>query len=69
MDKSNLFPSSSNEGVRTLDGDAERIESSAESQESKIYASRKLARFFEVEITLRIFGQVIWHWVFPPQKN
>lgn len=64
-----MFPGSQPDPcVRSLENDANRIDSNAESTDSKIYASKKLARFFEVEVTLKIFGQVIWHWVFPPQK-
>lgn len=48
--------------------DSERITESAESVESKVYASKRLAPFFEIEVTLKIFGQVIWNWVFPPKK-
>ena len=33
----------------------------------KISEAKGLAKWFSVEITLKIFGQVIWHWVFPPQ--
>lgn len=64
-----MFPGSQPDlNARSIKNDAERIATNAESNESKIYASKKLARFFEVEVTLKIFGQVIWHWVFPPQK-
>lgn len=51
-----------------MKSDAERIQKSAESVDSKVYASRKLARFFELEVNLRIFGQLVWSWKFPPQK-
>lgn len=69
MSKSSMFPGSQpDSSARSLENDAKRISDSSESVQSKVYASRKLARFFEVEVTLKIFGQVIWHWVFPPQK-
>lgn len=48
--------------------DSERITESAESVESKVYATQRLAPFFEIEVTLKIFGRVIWNWVFPPKK-
>lgn len=48
--------------------DSERITESAESVESKVYATQRLAPFFELEVTLKIFGHVIWNWVFPPKK-
>lgn len=64
-----MFPGSKPDvNSRSLENDANCIANNAESNESKIYASKKLARFFEVEVTLKIFGQVIWHWVFPPQN-
>lgn len=67
MSNSNMFPSSIDD-VRSLESDACRIEESSDSRNSKIYASQKLAPFFEVEVSLKIFGQTIWHWVFPPKK-
>lgn len=50
------------------ESDSVRIEKSVDSQESKIYASQKLAKFFELEVTLKVFGKVIWTWVFPPKN-
>ena len=69
MADSNIFPGCE-ESIenRSLKNDSDRIEKSAESVESKVYASKRLAPFFQVEVTLKIFGQVIWHWVFPPEK-
>lgn len=46
----------------------ERVDASFLSEESKVYASEKLAPFFEVLVTLKIFGRVIWSWHFPPKK-
>lgn len=48
--------------------DSERITESAESVESKVFATKRLAPFFEIDVTLKIFGHVIWNWVFPPKK-
>lgn len=48
--------------------DSERIDLNVDSKESKIYASQKLAKFFELEVTLKVFGKVIWSWVFPPKN-
>lgn len=45
-----------------------RVEQSVDSNESRIYAAKKLSKFFEVDITLKVFGQVIWTWHFPPSK-
>lgn len=70
MSQSNMFPGSQPDpDARTLENDSERIAVSAESVESKVYAGKRLARFFELEISIRIFGQEIWHWIFPPKNN
>lgn len=49
--------------------DAEKIEASVASESSKIYAAEKLAQFFEVVVTLKIFGHVVFQWQFPPQSK
>lgn len=36
---------------------------------TKISDARLLARFFELEITLSMFGKVILHYVFPPKDS
>ena len=46
----------------------DRIRQSADSNESRIYAAKKLSKFFEVDITLKVFGQVILSLHFPPSK-
>lgn len=38
------------------------------SQNAAIDAVKSNARFFEIEITLRLFGVVVAHWFFPPKK-
>lgn len=48
--------------------DSERIDLNVDSKDSKIYASQRLAKFFELEVTLKVFGNVIWTWVFPPKN-
>lgn len=48
--------------------DAEKIEASVASESSKLYASRKLAEFFEVEVTIRLFGRLVYSWKFPPKN-
>lgn len=40
-----------------------------EQQVEKVAAARGLAKWFQVEITLSIFGRVIWHYVFPPKAD
>ena len=49
--------------------DKECFDVSDLSENSKIYASEKLASLFEVDVTLKIFGHVIWKWHFPPKSN
>lgn len=48
--------------------DAEKIEASVASEASKLYASKKLAKLFEVDVTIRLFGQVVYTWHFPPKN-
>lgn len=31
--------------------------------------ARKLAKLFKVELTISLFGNVIIHWVWPPQNT
>ena len=63
-----MFPGNSREEfIQT--NDAERIDASVASESSKIYASQKLAKFFEIDVTLKIFGHVIWSWHFPPDSK
>ena len=49
--------------------DKERIEASVCSKESKIYAAKRLSNFFEIDLTLKIFGVVVFSWHFPPKSN
>lgn len=42
---------------------------SQENKEKIIASAKESSKFFEVEISIKIFGHVIFHWVFPPQKN
>lgn len=60
-----MFPGCSSSNV-VRPNDAERIDASVASKESKIYACSKLARFFEVDVTLKIFGHDVFSWHFRP---
>lgn len=40
-----------------------------EKQKQLLEDGDKLAPFFQVEVTIRVLGHVIWHYVFPPRKN
>lgn len=35
----------------------------------KVAAARGLSKWFKLEITLSMFGKVIFHWVYPPQSD
>lgn len=48
--------------------DAERIDASLQSKASKIFALSKLSKWFEIDLTIKVFGQVIWHYKWPPQE-
>ena len=49
-----------------LPNEAEMINASVNAPKSRIYAARKLSKFFEIEIKLRVFGQEICSWCYPP---
>lgn len=36
---------------------------------ASVQAARGLSKFFKLEITLSMFGKVIFHWVYPPQNS
>lgn len=38
-------------------------------KQEKVESAKSLAPFFEVSVTLKIFGHVIWHWSYPPKKG
>ena len=59
----------SKQSVEIPFSDKERIEASVASERSKIYAAERLAPLFEVSVTLKIFGRVIFEWHFPPQSK
>lgn len=44
------------------------MEVTASSAKSKIEAGKSLARFFEMDISIKIFGVEIFHWHFPPES-
>lgn len=47
----------------------ERIDASVLSKDSKIYAAKRLSNFFEIDLTLKIFGVVVFSWHFPPRSK
>lgn len=66
---SNMFPGSSrNENSDIKPNDAEKIDSIVASKESKFYAAKRLSKFFEIEVNLKIFGNLVWSWHFPPSE-
>lgn len=40
-----------------------------EQQKEAVTTAKGLANWFKVEITISLFGQQIFHWVIPPEKN
>lgn len=42
---------------------------SKKSQTEMAASAEALAPFFSVDVTLKIFGRVIWEWHYPPTKN
>lgn len=56
-----------NDGINPHD--AEKIEASLVSKASKIFAVRKLLRWFEIDLTIKILGVQVFHWHYPPQEN
>ena len=38
-------------------------------QNEVVNSAENVSRFFECEITLRVFGHVIWHVVFPAKSK
>lgn len=47
----------------------ELINALEQSKQSRTFAAKRLAPFFEIEVSLRIFGVEIFHWKFPPEKK
>ena len=47
----------------------ERISASIQTEESRVYASRKLAKWFSIYFRIQIFGQTILEYVYPPQAK
>lgn len=41
----------------------------SKAKEELVTSVKSSARWFEVEITLRLFGVEVWHAFFPPKKN
>lgn len=48
--------------------DASKIEASLASKESKVYAFKKLSKWLEMDITIKIFGVTVFTWHFPPSE-
>ena len=59
----------SKENENITPNEAERIDASLESKESKIFALTKLSRWLEIDVTLKIFGVTIFQWHFPPSES
>lgn len=53
----------SNEAIRKA------VDSSTMKKTSKIYAASRLAKFFSIDLTIKIFGYPIIEWHYPPQGS
>lgn len=42
------------------------IEASLEKEDSKIYAAKRLSKWFAIDLTISIFGVPIIEWHYPP---
>lgn len=31
--------------------------------------AKGLAKYFQLDVTLKLFGQIIWEWHFPPKNS
>lgn len=40
-----------------------------DSKKEVVNGAKALAPFFEIEISVRVLGQTIWHYVFPPKNK
>lgn len=49
--------------------DDELIDALEKTAESKTFAAKRLAKWFSVDVTIKIFGHVIWEYHFPPQEK
>ena len=56
-----------NDGITS--NDVEKIEASLASKASKIFAVRKLLRWFEIDLTIKILGVQVFHWHYPPEEH
>lgn len=49
--------------------DDELIDALEKTAESKTFAAKRLAKWFSVDVTIKIFGHIIWEYHFPPQEK
>lgn len=35
----------------------------------KISLAKRLFRYFEIDITIKMFGVIVWRWRFPPKSD
>lgn len=63
MSKIFNYESLSNEAIRKA------VDNSTMKKSSKIYAASKLAKFFSIDLTIKIFGYPIIEWHYPPQGS
>lgn len=47
----------------------ELIDALNQSKQSKIFAARMLSKWFEIDISIKIFGVTVFSWHFPPVEK
>lgn len=63
MSKVFNYESLSNKAIR------QAIDASVEKKSSKVYAASRLAKFFSIDLTIKIFGYPLIEWHYPPQSG
>lgn len=38
-------------------------------KEAFLSEAKGLGKFFQLDVTLRLFGQIVWEWHFPPKSQ
>lgn len=57
------------EGMSQFEDDKQKIDASVNSEESKIYAFKRISKWFELDLTIKMFGHVVYHLHFPPNGD
>lgn len=41
----------------------------ASTKESRLFAAKRLSRWFEIDVTIKMFGKIIFQWHYPPLQS